>query len=460
MVLCASARQHGGVEHPLQCGCDMEHRRLQMFRLIILGLCLTLAPGTASAEDIGGTVRETHGSKASIVIPFELLPNAGDKVSFFSVDPATKAEVQVGTGSVGVVSPDAVVEVTIENSTGEITKDHVVRIHSPAPVKSAAPVKQASPAAATPPLAAGEGAAATLAADTLRSFEGDPSLIWDIDFSPDGAVLVASFHDGRVGLWDVAAGKPLTEFRAHEGPVFQVAVSPDGSLIASGGEDKIVGLRDAKSGEFKRKLEGHTGTIEALAFSADGTKLASGSADNTVRIWNVQTGELQRDIKGQTYTANAVAFSPDGAQIASSGWADGVTIWNAETGDKVAAFSDHPNYVDAMAFSPDWNRAATATDNLLKIWDVKTGALLHTLEHGPKEWEIEDVKFSPDGALLVSADEHVLKFWDPATGALRLTVNEPSHVVNGLAFSPDGSALAIGGGAIKTLDLGRSLANR
>ena len=140
-----------------------------MFRLIILGLCLTLAPGTASAEDIGGTVRETHGSKASIVIPFELLPNAGDKVSFFSVDPATKAEVQVGTGSVGVVSPDAVVEVTIENATGEITKDHTVRIHSPAPVKSAAPVKQASPAVATPPLAAGEGAA-TLAADALRSF--------------------------------------------------------------------------------------------------------------------------------------------------------------------------------------------------------------------------------------------------------------------------------------------------
>jgi WD40 repeat protein len=65
----------------------------------------------------------------------------------------------------------------------------------------------------------------------------------------------------------------------------------------------------------------------------------------------------------------------------------------------------------------DLNGAATATDNLLKIWDTKSGALLHSLEHGPADWEPDAVLFSPDGALVVSAEEHAVKLWDPATVA-------------------------------------------
>ena len=77
------------------------------------------------------------------------------------------------------------------------------------------------------------------------------------------------------------------------------------------------------------------------------------------------------------------------------------------SGEKVFSFSeDSPHYVDEMAFSPD---SATATDNLLKIWDVKTGALLHTLEHGSGDyWEIDTIRFSPDGSLVVSADDSLL----------------------------------------------------
>jgi WD40 repeat protein len=285
-------------------------------------------------------------------------------------------------------------------------------------------------------------------------------LIWDVAFSPDGTVLASGFHDGTIALWNVASGKSLINFRAHDDRVFQVTFSPDGSLLASAGGDKSVALRDGKSGEMKRRLEGHTDIIEALDFTPDGTKLASGSADNTIRIWNVQTGELLRTIKGQSYTVNSVDFSPDGALIASAGWADGVTIWNVATGEKASHFSEHPHYVDRMAFAPDWSRAATATDNLLKIWDARSGELLHTLEHGPADWEIDEVRFSPDSSLVVSAEEHAIKVWDAASGALRLTITEPIHVVTSAVFSPDGSAPAIGGGAIKTLDLGRSVAKR
>jgi WD40 repeat protein len=427
-----------------------------MLRVALLGLGLLVSLGSAGAAEIEGTVREASGGKASIVIPFDVLPNVGDKVDFFSLAPGTTDEVPLGSGSVSSVSPDAVLEVKIEQAISEISKDNLVRIHTEATAKPGAVPSAVAPPAPIP----GGGAPTVVAGGDLRSFDYDPTLIWDVAFSPDGTVLASGFHDGRIALWDVDSGKSQVSFRAHDDRVFQVTFSPDGSLIASAGGDKSVALRDGKSGEMKRRLEGHTDIIEALDFTPDGTKLASGSADNTIRIWNVQTGELLRTIKGQSYTVSTLDFSPDGALIASAGWADGVTIWNVATGEKAFHFSEHPHYVDRMTFAPDWSRAATATDNLLKIWDTRSGELLHTLEHGPADWEIDEVRFSPDSSLVVSADEHAVKMWDAASGALRLTITEPMNVVTSVVFSPDGSGLAIGGGAIKTFDLGRGLAKR
>ncbi|TMQ32045.1 MAG: hypothetical protein E6K70_20690, partial [Planctomycetota bacterium] len=44
-------------------------------------------------------------------------------------------------------------------------------------------------------------------------------------------------QDNSVRVWDVATGKELRKFTAHQSIVISVAFSPDGKVLASGSED-------------------------------------------------------------------------------------------------------------------------------------------------------------------------------------------------------------------------------
>jgi WD40 repeat protein len=53
-----------------------------------------------------------------------------------------------------------------------------------------------------------------------------------------------------------------------------------------------------------------------------------------------------------------------------------------------------------VTFSPDGTILASAgCDRTIKLWDVASGKLLHTLRHGD---EVMAVTFSPDGTLIAS----------------------------------------------------------
>jgi hypothetical protein len=114
---------------------------------LFFGLGLLLAASEARAVEIEGTVREASGGTATVVTQSELLPNVGDKVDIFFKIPGTNDEVSVGTGSVAAVSQEAI-QVKINTATGEVSKDHLARMHSDKPIKRAA-APPATPAPST-----------------------------------------------------------------------------------------------------------------------------------------------------------------------------------------------------------------------------------------------------------------------------------------------------------------------
>ena len=67
--------------------------------------------------------------------------------------------------------------------------------------------------------------------------------------------------------------------------------------------------------------------------------------------------------------------------------------------------------------TPDGRRAVSASDDrTLKVWDLASGAELHTLS-GHTGW-VRAVAVTPDGRQAVSAsDDNTLKVWDLASGA-------------------------------------------
>jgi WD40 repeat protein len=102
--------------------------------------------------------------------------------------------------------------------------------------------------------------------------------------------------------------------------------------------------------------------------------------------------------------------------------------------------------VTEAVFSPDNTLVAAASpDGIVRVWQVSDGALLYALEGHTAA--VNSVAFSPDSALLASgSDDRSVRVWDLADGSeVRTIRTNLSGRALKVAFSPDGSTLAIGG---------------
>jgi WD40 repeat protein len=94
----------------------------------------------------------------------------------------------------------------------------------------------------------------------------------------------------------------------------------------------------------------------------------------------------------------SVAYSADGKYVALGGHTGAIGIWDAETGKQLLSLKGHGARVYAIAFSPDskWIAAASA-DGTVQMWAAVTGENLLFL---PVDSGTGGVAFSPDGKRL------------------------------------------------------------
>jgi WD40 repeat protein/tRNA A-37 threonylcarbamoyl transferase component Bud32 len=286
-------------------------------------------------------------------------------------------------------------------------------------------------------------------------------------FSPDGRLIAVGLKQEGIGLWDASdvtrTGAPLLK---TGGEVNALAFSPDGETLAAVADYGLASVWDVGSRSLRHEPFRVASYAIGVSINADGTMLATAGGEG-VSLWDVATGASLGEI-GDFRTAGDVAFSPteplvafvrEGYLQAGQGYAE---IWDVARRSRVASLQvdvGDPGYVLgwAIAFSPDGRMLATAgIDQLVHLWDVRTGKLIRELEQNVGT-AVLTLEFSPDGRILaISGGGPFAALWDVATGTQigqRLTAGSREAMLD---LSPDGRRLLMtlgnGQGAVWDVD--------
>ena len=211
----------------------------------------------------------------------------------------------------------------------------------------------------------------------------------------------------------------------------------------------------------------------AIARLADTDAIYLGGSD--FKVYSADLGAAKFEAK-ELYAHESYVTGVTLARLnLISGGYDGKLVWcDITTGEVIRSAEAHSKWIRKVAASPDGRLIASVADDMVcRLWDAATGKLVHEL-HGHKERTpnqfgsmLYALTFSRDGKLLATGDKvaHVV-VWDTATGKQLGACEAPImytwdkvqrlHSIGGvraLAFSPDGTQLAVGGtGKIGNID--------
>ena len=259
---------------------------------------------------------------------------------------------------------------------------------------------------------------------------GHTGEINDFSINTKGNNIVTVGWDKKIVLWDLNINKEILNFTGHTDNIATVDYSFDDSKIATGSWDKTIKIWDAKNGQLLQTLIGHREHPDKVFFMNKNNNrfisVCNARGEHEVYIWDLITGKIIFKFYGDIATTNkredilfvgnssenlVSAYSlKTGKKIRDYLWlsngdiqyggkasiyslsidqsdkrlmaagGDGTPIvWNIKTGKQLLKLEGHKSRIFSAGFSFNGKRIFTAGDNdqTIKIWNSKTGRLIH-----------------------------------------------------------------------------------
>ncbi len=275
---------------------------------------------------------------------------------------------------------------------------------------------------------------------------------WMLGFSPDGSRLACGFTSNSVfTAWRVTAGEEFRSLVASLPDSCEFGLGKGGGLLLCG-DERETRLLDVAAGReiaslpvpFIRGLFHPSGAL-AVTTSAGGLFFTSIEESPEAGASLFTLGPPRRILAADPFKIERMRLSADGRFLGVVLHRLCALVLDVEDPSRPLRVFPHAG-IHWVSPSPGGRWVATAPfsgDDLVRIWDLASGALVHSLRAGPCQAE-----FSPDGRWLGVLDArgfHLLEAdtWSP--------VWTHAEARSAWAFSGDGALLALcaGGRAIE-----------
>lgn len=252
-----------------------------------------------------------------------------------------------------------------------------------------------------------------------------------------------------------------------------LAYSPDGTLLAVSGYHEVL-LHKADGSGLAGRLVGESPRIESMAFSSDGKLLATAggapSVFGEVQIWNVAEQKQVGSYKISNDSLYGISFSPDGTRVAFGGADKSVRMVNVADGKELLKFDNHSDWVFGTTFTVDGKRLLSGSrDKAMKLVDAGNAQFIDDINklleevlciaRHPKEDKIAYGGEQGTARIYKISDNQGRTAANNDVNLVRAFERQPGPV-HAVAFSPDGSLLAVGskGGEVRIykMDGGRA----
>jgi WD40 repeat protein len=291
-------------------------------------------------------------------------------------------------------------------------------------------------------------------------------------FNPDGSRLATVGHDQLIHIWDAGSGDRLATISGYAQPLQTISFSPDGTSLATLSQGEyprayVVSLWDVNNGvrRWQQDYDLSNSDGEGMAFHPDGSQLVvTRRNEDGLLAFDVQTGEpITLSVEDlPSSTVYHVAYTPDGSYLVMSYTGPSIGVWNMVTGQLVYELTQDDSDIMgywSLVISPDGilfatNSSPSLEQGRVSVWALPSGVSVHDL---PTETgNVITVVFSPDSRLIAAGGiVGVVQLWEAATGRTLMVWDVSSFdtgtsraligegIITDLAFSPDGTLLAI-----------------
>ncbi|KAE8376302.1 hypothetical protein BDV26DRAFT_294231 [Aspergillus bertholletiae] len=265
-------------------------------------------------------------------------------------------------------------------------------------------------------------------------------------FSPDGEIIAASASWAKeITIWNGSSKVSETLGNVHEDTITDLGFAPSDPVIASASIDGTVRLWEAQSGRHMKYLRVvDDPELQGLRFSADGQVIISRTCNGQCVIWDVPTGKVLKNLElGRgIWHLSGMAISHDGQQAVTGCSEDRtdtsrIDLWSLTSAEPLLTITDE-YIIKENEISPrgDFIALAYYNSSLLRLRDIRTGNLIHSMDHGER---FPVIAFSPSENMIASA-RHSIKLWDTSTGTC-LGQRSIDGCVEWMVFSEDGTCL-------------------